>query len=210
MAGYIGYSRSVNSQESIDSFETPISLISRILIDDFLSENDGNFTEEEIAILEKTAVVKWKFVASECIRPFSWHHTSKFYNETDHYSLYRIAVYILEHIDNLNEAYKVYREAKKLTPAEISAKKAIKEEKEQAKIELEEKTKLFKYQKQYKTLGGFLRSTGIDLNQLREKRAQAIINKRNELNALWEKQLPKDHWNWKSINDDKFIESYIK
>ena len=94
-SGYVGASRSIRSQEAIDSYEVPMSMIKKALIEDFLDEQD-DFTSEDINFLSKVSVAKWKYVASERMSASSWHHTSSYFNETYHYSLYSISDKLLE------------------------------------------------------------------------------------------------------------------
>lgn len=111
-SGYVGASRSVRSQESVDSYEVPISIINRTLIEDFLDEQE-DFSHEDLKFLNKVSVAKWKYVANERISASSWHHTSSYFNETYHYSLYSISDKILEIKDTLDVDYKEYRDSKK-------------------------------------------------------------------------------------------------
>lgn len=86
-SGYVGASRSVRSEQAIEDYEVPMSFINKDLINDFVSEN------EEYEDLEKLPVYLWKFGA-ESVGASSWHHTGKYFNETDHYSLYKIASFL--------------------------------------------------------------------------------------------------------------------
>lgn len=47
-SGYIGASRSVRSQEAIESYEVPISMISKSLIKNFTSEHEDDFSKDEL------------------------------------------------------------------------------------------------------------------------------------------------------------------
>ena len=51
--GYIGRSRSVRSQQAIDSFEVPISLINRTLVEKFLDQYKDLYQFAELEILKK-------------------------------------------------------------------------------------------------------------------------------------------------------------
>lgn len=82
--GYVGYSRSERSQNAIDNYELPLSLIKKSVIQDFI--DDYNEYKE----LKHIPVAMWKYVA-KTIGSSSWHHTSNRYNKTDHYSLNLIA-----------------------------------------------------------------------------------------------------------------------
>lgn len=91
---YINYSRSERSLQAINNFEVPLSMINRTLITDFL--NDNYFTEEELNHLKQARVCDWKSTAKRVGRS-SWHHTSNYYNKTDHYSMQEIAEELLEY-----------------------------------------------------------------------------------------------------------------
>lgn len=105
--GYVGYQRSVRSQVAIESFEMPLSMIKKDVIQDFIRQND------DYESLKNLPVLLWKYVAKQ-IGSDSWHHTSSYYNKTDHYSLFSIADYLLEHdIDEIKASYKADKEAQK-------------------------------------------------------------------------------------------------
>lgn len=104
--GYIGYKRSVRSQEAIESFEMPLSMIKKDVIQEFIRQND------EYQSLNNVPVSLWKYVA-KTIGSDSWHHTSSYYNKTNHYSLFSIADYLLEHdIDAIKADYQADKKAK--------------------------------------------------------------------------------------------------
>ncbi|MFA5448849.1 MAG: hypothetical protein WC292_00185 [Clostridia bacterium] len=117
-SGYVGASRSVRSQEAVDSYEVPMSMIKKALIEDFLDEQD-DFTSEDINFLSKVSVAKWKYVASERMSVSSWHHTSSYFNETYHYSLCSISDKLLEIKDTLDTDYKEYRDSKKKEVSDV-------------------------------------------------------------------------------------------
>lgn len=110
-SGYIGASRSVRSQEALDSYEVPISMINNSLIEEFLEEEYG-FKKDDLSFLSELSAAKWKYIASERIFASSWHHTGSYFNETNHYSLLEIAEKLLEIKDTLEEDYKEYRQSK--------------------------------------------------------------------------------------------------
>ena len=207
--GYVGKSRSVRSQEAIADYEVPMSMISKRLIESFLNENNENFSEEDFRYLEKTSVAKWKFVAKQKVCAASWHHTSKFFNATDHYALGDIATFILDNKQILDIEYKEFLAKNKPSEAQLATQLAKRAEKRAVKERIEEKQKLFRYQKKYKSLGGFLRSS-MNLEPLKEIRKNKISQKREELRAMWKKQLPLEHDIWQCIDKDEFIERYIK
>lgn len=112
-SGYIGSSRSVRSKEAIMNFEVPCTLINGDLIRDFLEEYEENFSKEDLDILKKVIVAKWKYVATERVGASSWHHTSCYFNKTNHYSLSDIAEKIIEIKDTLDSDYQDYLGDKK-------------------------------------------------------------------------------------------------
>lgn len=115
-SGYIGASRSVRSQEAIESYEVPISMINKLLVTEFLKEiiklYPETFTMEDVEYLKKVSVAKWKYIAQKTDAS-SWHHTGKYYTQTDHYSLCSIAEDIIEIKDTLDHDYKQYQESQK-------------------------------------------------------------------------------------------------
>lgn len=111
--GYIGYSRSKRSQEAIEGFEVPLSLINRSLINEFLEENKESFNSEEYLFLQKLAINKWKYIATDRTKAASWHHTSKHFNRTDHYRLMDIALNLIRFKDSLDDDYKQFKDKQK-------------------------------------------------------------------------------------------------
>lgn len=108
--GYVGDSRSVRSQEAIESYEVPISMINKALIDDFLFDYEDDFSSETLKFLKTLTVAKWKYIAKEKVPASSWHHTSAYYNQTHHYDLHTIAEEIIRVKDTLDEDYKTYKQ----------------------------------------------------------------------------------------------------
>ena len=105
-SGYIGYSRSVRSSEALDQFEIPLSHFNRELINNFLIEledDDVSFdlTDENRSFLERLSVSNWKYIAKQYDLATSWHHTGKYFQETDHYSLYHLVEFIIENKDEI-------------------------------------------------------------------------------------------------------------
>lgn len=110
---YVGYSRSTRSSIDIDNYEMPLSMINKDVITSFLSRyNDKDFNyyfsindKEEINKIRKLSVAVWKFICKENGRS-SWHHTSSYFNKTDHYSLDSALEYISENgLDNILKKY---------------------------------------------------------------------------------------------------------
>ena len=50
----------------------------------------------------------------------------------------------------------------------------------------------------------------MNLEPLKEIRKNKISQKREELRAMWKKQLPPEHDIWQFIEKDEFIERYVK
>jgi hypothetical protein len=204
--GYIGRSRSVRSQRAIDSYEVPLSMINKSLIEEYLDEIEvaEELSADDINYLRALTISRWKFGAKRN-GAASWHHTSKFYNETLHYSLDEIADYILNDREWFEEAYLKEVEKNRPTAEQLQ----VRAEK-RAKKELEaERALLFPYQMKYKTLRGFLNGK-VDYDKLAEVRKNAIETKRAELIEQWTKfNLDPSHDNWEWVKSDKFVENRI-
>jgi hypothetical protein len=120
--GYEGFSRSTRSQEAIDSHEVPISLFTQERISFFLQsiEDDESFSKEDLSFLKKQSVLMFRFAAMK-FGPTSWHHTSSYYNKTDHYDLYAIAEDLCENRDRIIEEFRIKKEQERATQAEKKA-----------------------------------------------------------------------------------------
>lgn len=203
MAGYNGYSMSNNAVAAYADGEMPLSKWTKTAILDAIFENCEIAEEKENLLRKMTA----KELKDAFLKLSSWHHTSKFYNCTNFYNLdFEVIEEIsIKEIKNIisNRQKKARRSAEEIE-AEKAAKAARKAEKE-AKAE---KERLFKYQNRYKTLSGFMRSNSLNLDELRKIRLQKIAEKREQLKKTWEKQ--GCSWKLKSIENDEFIERYIR
>lgn len=203
MAGYNGYSMSNNAVAAYADGEMPLSKWTKAAILEAIFENCEMLEKKEDLLRKMTA----KELKDEFLQMSSWHHTSKFYNCTNFYSLdfEKIEDISTEEIKNIisNRQKKARRSVEEIE-AEKSAKAARKAEKE-AKAK---KERLFKYQNSYKTLSGFMRSNSLNLDELRKIRLQKIAEKREQLKKTWEKQ--GCSWKLKSIENDEFIERYIR
>lgn len=102
-AGYVGASRSVRSEEAINSFEVPMNHINKETIQDFIENADQNIYQDVDSLPSQVAI--WKWGASK-VGPASWHHTGKFFNETNHYSLEGVAEYFQNNKDTYMNEYK--------------------------------------------------------------------------------------------------------
>lgn len=121
-SGYVGYSRSVRSQAAIEDYEMPLSLITKARINEFIVDREEEYANIN---LEKEPVTKWKVVA-KLVGPSSWHHTSNYFNKTDHYSLEDIADKMISDPVECQEAYEAYKEEKrKAKQTDISYRYAV-------------------------------------------------------------------------------------
>lgn len=118
-SGYVGGSRSVRSQEAVDSYEVPITMVTKSLIEDFLNDYEEDFSKDDLDYLEKVSVQKWKYVAKMRVSASSWHHTSSYFNRTNHYDLLAIAEKLLETKDTLDADFKAYQESQKKTDSNV-------------------------------------------------------------------------------------------
>lgn len=111
-SGYVGTSRSVRSQRAIASYEVPITMINKSLVESFLGNDEfvEDFSNEDLAYLKTITISKWKYIAKERMWESSWHHTGKYFQETDHYNLIEIAEKLIELKNVLDEDYRNYLE----------------------------------------------------------------------------------------------------
>lgn len=117
--GYVGASRSVRSQEAIESYEVPVSMINKTLISEFLFDHEDDFSSKALKFLKSVSVAKWKYIAKDKVPSTSWHHTSSYYNRTHHYDLYTVAQELIRVKDTLQQDYKAYKQEKDQTVADI-------------------------------------------------------------------------------------------
>ncbi len=113
MGGYYKYERSSRSQRSINYHIVPESMVDRGRIDEFLDDMRLLFSKEDMDYLKTVSVAKWKYVLKVRVGAYSWHHTSSWYNKTDHYNLSDVAECLLDEKDTLDKKYKEYIAAKK-------------------------------------------------------------------------------------------------
>lgn len=205
MAGYNGYSMSNNAISAYIYGEMPLSKWTKKAIIEEIEEMElTNFKIDNLKKLNlatlKELVLEWS----------SWHHTSKFYNRTD---FYQINVKALDELTD-EKILELVKEQKnrKASPEEITAKKEKQKRLAQAraeKAERVEKEKLFRYQKKYKTMNGFLNGN-LDFEKLAEIRKEKIKERREYLREIWTKQgIPEDNFRWKKIDEDDFIEKKL-
>ncbi len=84
MAGYYKYSMSNNAKESYENNEMPKSKWTKFNILNVLAAELFENADEKCEILSRLDVPTLK---NFCLNCSSWHHTSKFYNETDFYTV---------------------------------------------------------------------------------------------------------------------------
>ena len=200
MAGYKGKSMSNNAVAAYESGEKPISKWTKTAI------------LESIKEIKPEAVDLAKELNAEELKEYflarsSWHHTSLYYNRTNFYTIQaeqveRISPAIIADIKSLRKP------TAKRSKEEIAAEKAEKARRKEEKAEKAEKEILFKYQTKYKSLSGFMRSTTVNIEELRRIRAEKIATKREELRNQWTRQGYKK--GLADITNDAFIESYIR
>lgn len=203
MAGYNGYSMSNNAVAAYADGEKPLSKWTKPAILEAIFDS-CEISEEKADLLRKMTVKELK---DEFLQMSSWHHTSKFYNCTNFYSLDfdKIEEISVEEIKNIISSRK---KKVKRSDEEIQAEKDEKAARKAEKAAKEEKERLFKYQNKYKTLSGFMRSNSVNLDELRKIRLEKIAEKREQLRKTWEKQ--NCEWALNAIDDDTFIETYIR
>ena len=83
MAGYSGWSMSNNAVDAYDEGERPLSKWTK-------AEILYEIKEQEVELqcsMEKLRKIPLKVLKDTCLKCSSWHHTSKYYNETDFYAL---------------------------------------------------------------------------------------------------------------------------
>lgn len=199
MSGYYNYSISNNAVAAYESGEKPSSKwTKKAILNEIIEICDD---AEKIDIIKKLNVNELK---EHFLIPSSWHHTSKFYNKTYFYVLDTDFLNTVEIDFLLNVIAK--RKRIKRTKEEIQKEKEEKEKRAALRKEKAEKEKLFKYQKKYKTLKGFLRSN-TDFEKLKDIRKKAIEEKRTTLKETWTRQNFKRGLD--NIDNDDFIEKYI-
>lgn len=107
--GYCGCSMSERAREAYSDGERPLSKWSkRNIIDEVLELSDERFSEDELMKFTKQTLIKAFLYRS------SWHHTSKFANETDFYSLDEERINSLD-IEDLQKIQQTFRTQKQQT-----------------------------------------------------------------------------------------------
>lgn len=202
MSGYYNYSMSNNAKNAYLGGEMPLSKWTKSAILERVAEvYELDFECEKMKMLKKLITPELK---EHYLRNTSWHHTSKMYNKT---YFYDVVEYVDLDIEDIQKIIDARKPRTKKSPEVIKAEKAAKEAKKATKAVEEYKKSLFKYQNKYKTIKGFLKSN-IDISELEKIRSEKIEAKRTELLKQWKSQ--NYIFGLNNINDDSFIESYIK
>ena len=114
--GYIENKRSLRSQQAIENYEVPLSMFTKKLINECLDnyksdkeyfEEYGFLTDEEIESLKKVTLNRWKEVA-KAVGATNWHHTSLYFNKTNHYDILKLAFDVLKLGDKKIEVKKEF------------------------------------------------------------------------------------------------------
>jgi hypothetical protein len=115
-SGYTGYSMSNRAVEAYEDGEMPLSKWSKQLIIDEVVEYD-HFTKEDLKKYTKKVLTEYFLERS------SWHHTGKFCNETDFYSINsnRAENGSIDDLEELKDCYK--KKIKKVEKLEIKKAK---------------------------------------------------------------------------------------
>ena len=197
--GYIGKSMSVNARSAYSNGEMPMSKWTKAAILEAIEDE----AEEKLELAKKLTAAELK---QYFLRRTAWHHTGAFYSETVFYEIDSayLEKFTAEDAEDIISRRKPRQKREK---AVIEAEKAERAKRKAEKEAAVEKERLFKYQSRYKSIGGFMRSTAIDLDELRRIRDGKIAEKREELRRMWETQAPH---RIELLNDDKFVEQYIR
>ena len=115
MAGYYGFSMSNNAVDAYESGEKPLSKWTKT---DIIAAIEDAISEEELTLLcciEKLKKAPVTVLKDLCLEYSSWHHTSKYYNKTDFYSL---NIDRLERLtdEDITKEIAEYRQKKKTEP----------------------------------------------------------------------------------------------
>lgn len=198
--GYIANKMSVNASLAYDGGEMPKSKWTKAAILEHL-EN-----EERPDLVEKARQLP-HYVLITFLTNTSVHHTGALFNQT------RFWTFQTDWFANADQAdfdkTVAEHKAKNTKTAEERAEANRRAEaSRQMKAKKAELEKLFKYST-YKTLNGFLRNITPELEaELTAKRAEKIVERREQLRETWTKQGYR--YGLEKIEDDDFIEGYIK
>ena len=197
--GYISNKMSVNASLAYDNDEMPKSKWTKKAIIEFLSEERPDLVEK--------AQQQPHYILITFLTNTSIHHTGALFNQTRFWSFQTdwFANADQAEFDKIIEARKA-RNSK--TIAEQTELKRQKEARQLMRTTRERQEKLFKFSS-YKTLKGFLNGLTPKLEaELTAKRAEKIVERREQLRETWTKQGYR--YGLEKIEDDDFIEDYIK
>ena len=197
--GYISNKMSVNASLAYDGGEMPKSKWTKKAIIEFLSEERPDLVEK--------AQQQPHYILITFLTNTSIHHTGALFNQTRFWSFQTdwFANADQAEFDKIIEARKA-RNSK--TIAEQTELKRQKEARQLMRTIRERQEKLFKFSS-YKTLKGFLNGLTPKLEaELTAKRAEKIVERREQLRETWTKQGYR--YGLEKIEDDDFIEDYIK
>lgn len=197
--GYISNKMSVNASLAYDNDEMPKSKWTKKAIIEFLSEERPDLVEK--------AQQQPHYILVTFLTNTSIHHTGALFNQTRFWSFQTdwFANADQAEFDKIIEARKA-RNSK--TIAEQTELKRQKEARQLMRTTRERQEKLFKFSS-YKTLKGFLNGLTPKLEaELTAKRAEKIVERREQLRETWTKQGYR--YGLEKIEDDDFIEDYIK
>ena len=197
--GYISNKMSVNASLAYDGGEMPKSKWTKKAIIEFLSEERPDLVEK--------AQQQPHYILITFLTNTSIHHTGALFNQTRFWSFQTdwFANADQAEFDKIIEARKA-RTSKSI--AEQTELKRQKEARQLMRTTRERQEKLFKFSS-YKTLKGFLNGLTPKLEaELTAKRAEKIVERREQLRETWTKQGYR--YGLEKIEDDDFIEDYIK
>lgn len=204
MAGYDGYSMSNNARSAYACGEKPISKWTKTEIleatKEIAEENELTF---DFDLLKK---VSERVLKSEFLTKTSWHHTSKFYNRTDFYSINEEKICALTDSEIL-ELSKIKEKSPKKSDKEKEATKMSKVIYDKLNIiYLSNITKL----KTFNAVVNRWTSGKMDIDKTYAEALEALKLQEEKKVNHW-RRLPADHWRQESVSlFDSDFEEYIK
>lgn len=205
MAGYDGYSMSNNARSAYAAGEKPFSKWTKKVI---LEEIREIIEENELNIdFDLFSKISAKVLKDEFLQISSWHHTSKFYNCTDFYSIDEQKICELTN-DEISRLSKIRTKSEK--PKKSAEEKGIAE---QAK-EIYDKLNIIYLSNiiKLKSFGGVVSrwtSGKMDLEKVYLKALEAVKQQETQRVDCW-RHLPADHWRQESVClFETDIEAYV-
>jgi len=197
--GYISNRMSVNASLAYDGGEMPKSKWTKKAIIEFLSEERPDLVGK--------AQQQPRYILVTFLTNTSIHHTGALFNQT------RFWTFQTDWFANADQAEfdKIIEARKARISKSIAEQTELKRQREARQLMRtirERQEKLFKFSS-YKTLKGFLNGLTPKLEaELTAKRAEKIVERREQLRETWTKQGYR--YGLEKIEDDDFIEDYIK